>query len=101
MRVRLISISDPNLKNKNNKNVKDYILKNSLKEYKCSRKNCGLTNVWLNRTLVLQLEHKDGDRNNNKLSNLEFLCPNCHSQTETYAGKNSYKSRHTYTIRQL
>src|SRR5271166_5621357 len=36
---------------------------------------------WMGETLVLQLDHKDGDNNNNKRENLRGLCPNCHSQT--------------------
>ena len=55
---------------------------------------CGQENTWQNKKLVLQLDHIDGDSDNNLISNLRLLCPNCHSQTETYgnAGKgNRYK----------
>lgn len=55
------------------------------KEYKCE--NCGLTD-WLGKPLSLQLEHIDGNHNNNSFDNLKILCPNCHSQTDTFAGKN-------------
>lgn len=54
---------------------------------KCSK--CGLGNEWNNETLVLQLEHTDGDSLNNEILNLTLLCPNCHSQTKTYAGRNN------------
>ena len=54
-------------------------------ENKCSR--CGI-DTWLGEKIILELEHKDGDHNNNKRENLESLCPNCHSQTETWRGKN-------------
>ena len=36
----------------------------------------------------LQVHHIDGNGFNNELSNLQLLCPNCHSQTDTYAGRN-------------
>lgn len=54
-------------------------------EYKC--KICGI-NEWLGQKLSLQLDHINGINNDHRIENLRFLCPNCHSQTETYAGKN-------------
>lgn len=54
-------------------------------EYKCAL--CGIDS-WLGNPLSLQLHHINGVNNDHRLSNLRFLCPNCHSQTETYAGKN-------------
>jgi len=57
---------------------------------KCNR--CGL-NKWLNQDLVLELEHKDGNRNNNSRENLEFICPNCHSLTKTWRGRNKSKNK--------
>lgn len=52
---------------------------------KCNK--CGLDN-WLGEPLVLELEHKDGNHFNNLRDNLEMLCPNCHSLTETWRGRN-------------
>ena len=55
---------------------------------------CGQENSWNNKPLMLQLDHIDGDSDNSLISNLRLLCPNCHTQTETYgnAGKgNRYK----------
>lgn len=54
-------------------------------EYKCQI--CGI-NEWLGQKLSLQLDHINGINNDHRIENLRFLCPNCHSQTETYAGKN-------------
>jgi 5-methylcytosine-specific restriction endonuclease McrA len=42
---------------------------------------------WNNKPLTLHLHHIDGVHNNNELSNVRLLCPNCHSQTETYCNK--------------
>lgn len=67
--------------------LKNFIKKHKLLAYKCS--NCNLLPEWQNKTLVLQLDHIDGNKNNNLLTNLRFLCPNCHSQTPTYGGKHN------------
>ena len=48
---------------------------------------CGISE-WQGKPIGLQLEHKDGNRDNNVRSNLEGLCPNCHSQTSTWCGRN-------------
>lgn len=48
---------------------------------------CGLTE-WLGQPIPLELHHKDGNKNNNNLSNLELRCPNCHYFTNTYKSKN-------------
>lgn len=48
---------------------------------------CGLSE-WLKGKLTLELDHIDGDNRNNEICNLRYLCPNCHSQTETFRGRN-------------
>jgi hypothetical protein len=48
---------------------------------------CGLTE-WQGQPIVLQLDHINGVHNDNRLDNLRLLCPNCHSQTDTYCGRN-------------
>ena len=65
--------------------LKDRVLKAGLLPLKCSI--CGLTE-WLNKPIVLQLDHINGDNRDNRIENLRLLCPNCHSQTETFCGKN-------------
>ena len=49
---------------------------------------------WNGKELVLELEHIDGNAMNNKEENLSLLCPNCHSQTPTYKGRNVGNGRH-------
>lgn len=71
---------------KSNKELRTVILREKLLEYKCQK--CGNDGNWQNEQLTLQLHHIDGDKTNNELSNLIFLCPNCHSQTDNFAGKN-------------
>jgi len=70
--------------------AKNRILEQSLIEYKCSK--CNNDGNWLNEKLVLQLEHKNGKNNDHRLENLEFLCPNCHTQTKTWGCKNICKT---------
>jgi hypothetical protein len=53
-------------------------------EYQCSI--CGLRE-WLGDSITLHLDHKSGDRTDNRFENLRFLCPNCHQQTETWGRK--------------
>lgn len=75
-------------------NLKDRIIKNNLIEYVCSE--CKLDGEWNGKPISLQLEHKNGVNNDNRLDNLTFLCPNCHSQTESYGGKS--KKKHYYCV---
>lgn len=49
---------------------------------------CKLPAVWLDKPLTLHLDHINGDRTNNSRTNLRLICPNCHSQTDTYCVKN-------------
>ena len=58
---------------------------------------CDICNIatWNNKPLSLHLDHIDGNPKNNLVSNLRLLCPNCHSQTDTYCGKNVNKNKVT------
>lgn len=62
------------------------------KEYCCEI--CRQEPLWRGKKLVIQIDHINGDALDNEIDNLRFLCPNCHSQTETFgktAGKSSAK----------
>jgi len=61
------------------------------KEYKCEE--CGISE-WNGLPITLELHHKDGDRDNSEYDNLEILCPNCHSQSDTYRYKNKKPIKH-------
>jgi Zn finger protein HypA/HybF involved in hydrogenase expression len=67
-------------------------------ENKCNK--CGL-DEWLGYKFVLELEHKDGNNKNNNRDNLEMICPNCHSLTETWRGRNKKERRHRVPDKQL
>lgn len=54
--------------------------------------HCSLGPEWQGTHLRLQIDHKDGDFTNNLRENLQFLCPNCHSQTPSFGVQNSYWS---------
>lgn len=45
---------------------------------------------WLSNDIPLELDHEDGNNENNNLDNLRLLCPNCHALTPTYRGKNKH-----------
>lgn len=59
---------------------------NRFKEYECSE--CKISD-WNNKPLTLQIDHIDGDRNNNIINNVRWLCPNCHTQTQTWGVRNA------------
>lgn len=65
--------------------LKQRLIKEGLKEDKCEI--CGQLPEWNGKELVLQLDHINGDHNDNRLENLRILCPNCHTQTETFGNK--------------
>jgi len=65
--------------------VKQRIVKDDLIEYKC--KVCGI-DEGQGKPVILDLDHINGNNRDNRLENLRFLCPNCHSQTDTYKGRN-------------
>ena len=75
--------------------LRRYIIKNNLIPYKCAI--CGCTE-WQGRTLSLELDHINGINNDNRLENLRFLCPNCHSQTSTYGSRNQQLNNSEYDI---
>jgi DNA-binding transcriptional ArsR family regulator len=69
----------------NRDHLKQRLFGAGLKEARCEL--CGI-NDWLGRPLSLALHHVNGDGLDNRLENLQLLCPNCHSQTPNFSGRN-------------
>ena len=74
----------------NTVSLKSRLLNEGLKEYKCER--CKRTE-WEGEPIPLQLHHVNGVRSDNRIENLQLLCPNCHALTDNYCGKNSKYTR--------
>lgn len=66
--------------------LKRLLVEEKLKEHQCEK--CGIKDIWQNESLKLQLDHINGVSDDNRVENLRFLCPNCHSQTGTFGSKN-------------
>jgi hypothetical protein len=69
------------------KRLKIRLVEEKILNYCCYK--CGNKGEWMGKKLTLQLEHINGHSRDHRKENLCLLCPNCHSQTETYAGRNS------------
>ena len=69
-----------------------------VRDYLIERQNgycaiCHCSNEWNGKPLVFILDHIDGDCTNNKEDNLQLICPNCNSQTDTFTGRNKGKGK--------
>lgn len=69
------------------------------RNYKCEE--CGLGNSWNGKAIVLELDHIDGNNQNNSPDNLRILCPNCHSQTPTFRARNIKSNRKHVSLEEL
>jgi len=72
--------------------TKPHLLRRALIEsgrpHKCE--GCGTEPLWCGNTLVFHVDHVDGNPNDSRPENVRFLCPNCHSQTPTWAGRRRF-----------
>lgn len=66
--------------------LKGRLLKAGLLKNECSI--CGLGSMWKDKPIRMRLDHENGIRNDNRLSNLRMVCPNCDSQLDTFSNKN-------------
>lgn len=78
--------------------VKKSLISNNLIPYKCEV--CGIEK-WNGKDIKLELHHKNGNNKDNRLENLCFLCPNCHSQTENFRGRNINSGRQIVSDEQI
>jgi HNH endonuclease len=72
-------------KSRTRSTIKRRLLKAGKLQNRCDF--CGLSE-WRGRPLSIQIDHINGIHDDHRLENLRMLCPNCHSQTETFAGRN-------------
>lgn len=70
--------------------VRRVLKSKNLIEYKCK---CGNSGIWNGEPMDLQLDHINGKRNDHRLENLRWMCPNCHSQTTTFCGRNKSSAK--------
>lgn len=70
---------------KNGNSLKKRLIVEDILEWRCD--SCDIS-LWLDEPITLELDHINGDNRDNRLNNLRLLCPNCHSQTDTFRGRN-------------
>lgn len=66
-------------------NLKNQLLKLDYKKHVCEM--CS-NSEWFDKPIPLELHHVNGNKFDNRIENLQLLCPNCHSFTDNYRGKN-------------
>ena len=71
--------------------LRGYVERQKVLDYKCVK--CGCDGNWQDGVISLEIDHIDGDNSNNEISNLRYLCPNCHALTDTYRGRNIAQKR--------
>jgi 5-methylcytosine-specific restriction endonuclease McrA len=67
-------------------NIRRRLIAEGVKAASCEE--CGIAE-WRDRPLSLELHHRNGEKHDNRLENLALLCPNCHSQTDSWGGRNA------------
>jgi len=87
--IKFIPLSEILVENSTYTNIarlKIRLLREGILEAKCYAKDCGLIQ-WKGKAISLQLNHINGYKHDHRIENLRLLCPNCHSQTATFAEK--------------
>lgn len=84
-RQELVSILVANSTYTSNVKLKKRLIQTGALVERCS---ICLLETWNNKPITLQLDHENGVHSDNRIENLRLLCPNCHSQTPTFCGRN-------------
>ena len=87
--LKLLVLRKPDEARINGARLKKIIIVNGLAQDICAL--CGLPNIWNNKPITLQVDHVNGNARDNRIGNLRILCPNCHSQTDSFCGRNNKK----------
>jgi hypothetical protein len=85
-------------KNRTSQSIMKRLIRNGYKEYKCENPECGISE-WHGNPITLQVHHINGEHDDNRLENLQILCPNCHTQTDNYARHNNRDNTYKVTNR--
>lgn len=93
-------IYNPNLKYRVSCDYLKKVMLESGIKHECSDTECKITS-WKNKPITLEVDHVDGNWQNNRLDNLRFLCPNCHSQTSTFRRTKQIKQKLPRKIRTI
>ncbi len=96
-RSRALSIEVMIEKNMGRRSIKRRLLELGALQAQCSR--CGLTE-WRGKPLTIHIDHINGVKDDWSHHNLRMLCPNCHSQTPTFSGRNSRRRTLPSTLNQ-
>jgi len=89
-RARRIPLPELLLKPRTRRTVKKYLLAAGILVNVCEE--CGLSE-WRGKPITIQVDHRNGIRDDHRFENLRMLCPNCHSQTDTFGARNLKRLR--------
>jgi hypothetical protein len=76
---------------RNTGHLRNRLIREGLLENRCVK--CKQGPEWNGEPLVLQLDHINGNRRDNRIGNLRILCPNCHTQTQTFGGRQHQREK--------